>query len=143
MKIFNGTTEFLDEDTAYSKIMKYLGVTSGTQLLAQAVQARYTPSGGGQTYEDNILAISTSARNKYVMLTCTYADGFDAGGGHGQRIEATPVSPEELVNTLTSVIVPNLGKPASGWELIIGTQVSQTKIEIDTSILGITLDWKD
>ena len=143
MKIFNGTTEFLDEDTAYSKIMKYLGVTDGTQLIATGEQARYTPSGGGQTKDDEILAVSTSARNKFVMLTCTYSDGFDSGGGHGQRIEATPVAPEELVNTLTSVIVPNLGKPASDWELIIGAQFSQTRIEIDSTILGITLNWQD
>lgn len=141
MKIFNGTTEFLDEDTAYSKIMKYLGVTDGTQLIATGSQARYTPSGGGQTTDDQILVVSTSARKKFVMLTCTYADGFDSGGGHGQRIEATPVAPEELVDTLTSVIVPNLGKPAAQWELIIGAG-SQTKIEIDSTILGITLNWK-
>lgn len=140
MKIFNGTTEFLDQDTAYSKIMEYLGVTSGTQLIAEAEQGTYTPKGGGQTTSAEILAVTTSAHNKYVILTCTYSDGYNAGGGYGSRITAAPVVPEEIESTLFSVLVPHVDKPASRWEINVGS-AQVTRIEIDTTILGITLDW--
>ena len=140
MKIFNGTTEFLDENTAYSKIMKYLGVTSGTQLIAEAVQGSYTPEGGGQTISEEILVVTTSSHNDYVILTCTYSEGYNAGGGNGSRIPAAPVQPEELEGTLFSVLVPYPANPASRWEINVGTS-NVTRIEIDTTILGITLDW--
>lgn len=140
MKIFNGTTEFLDEDTAYSQIMKYLGVTSGTQLIAEAEQGTYQEAGSSQKVEAEILAVRTSAGNRYVMLTCAYSDGFDAGGGHGSTITPAPVQPEELEGVLTSVLVPYPANPASRWTLNVG-QAEVTRIQIDSTILGITLDW--
>ena len=140
MKIFNGTTEFLDEDTAYSRIMQKLGVTSGTQLIAEAEQGTY--SSGGQTASREILAVTTSAHTSYVILTCTYSEGFDAGGGHGSKITAAPVQPEELdVPTLTSVVVPDPDKPAYSWDINVGSAWVD-RIQIDSTILGIKLDWK-
>jgi hypothetical protein len=140
MRIFNGTTEFLDEDTAYSKIMKYLNATSGTQLIAEAEQGTYTPEGGGQTTSADILAVRTSSGNAFVMLTCTYSEGFSEAGGHGSRITAAPVQPEELEGTLTRVLVPYPANPATRWEMNVGTS-NVIRVEIDTTILGITLDW--
>lgn len=140
MKIFNGTTEFLDEDTAYSKIMKYLNVTSGTDLIAEAEQGTYTPEGGGQTTKADILAVTTTSQKAFVMLTCTYSEGFSVAGGHGNRITAAPVQPEELEETLTSVLVPYPANPATRWEMNVGT-TNVIRVEIDTTILGIVLEW--
>lgn len=140
MKIFNGTTEFLDEDTAYSKIMKYLNATSGTQLIAEAEQGTYTPEGGGQTISAEILAVRKSSGNEFVMLTCTYSDGFNETGGHGSRITAAPVQPEEQEGTLTSVLVPYPANPATRWKINVGTS-NVLRVEIDSTILGIALDW--
>lgn len=140
MKIFNGTTEFLDEDTAYSKIMKYLNATSGTELIAEAEQGTYTPEGGGQTTSAEILAVRTRSGNAYAMLTCTYSEGFSEAGGHGSRITAAPVQPEELEGTLTRVLVPYPANPATRWQMNVGT-TNVIRVEIDSTILGITLDW--
>ena len=141
MKIFNGTTEFIDADTAFSKITKYLGETSATQLVAIKQQARYTPEGGEPT-ESEILAVTTRNPRKYVMLTCSYTDGYNASGGVGDLTSTPkPVVPEEMEGILTSVLVPSPDKPASRWELLTSGS-PQTKIEIDSTILGIALDWE-